>query len=228
MLTHDARFALWDDSGGVAVCGFVKQRPTPGSEASGVATALEPRREADLAAWTVNHKGARQVSLPELVASLFGDARVPVELDALVNAVASLIGVEDDVVRTSAFTGVAGDVRDERPTVVEESERRAYLARLWAEINALPLNQRSALLLNLTDAAGNSQLELLVLTAVTTIRGIAATLELSPEEFARLWHELPLDDNAVAGRLGLARQQIINLRKSARQRLARRMRAAGL
>jgi len=34
---------------------------------------------------------------------------------------------------------------------------------------------------------------------------------------------LPLSDLDIAARLGLSRQQIINLRKSARQRLARRM-----
>jgi len=35
---------------------------------------------------------------------------------------------------------------------------------------------------------------------------------------------LPLEDAAIAERLGLTRQQVINLRKSARARLARRMR----
>lgn len=44
----------------------------------------------------------------------------------------------------------------------------------------------------------------------------APVIELSPDEFAELWHDLPLDDNTIAGRLGLARQQVINLRKSAR------------
>jgi hypothetical protein len=35
---------------------------------------------------------------------------------------------------------------------------------------------------------------------------------------------LPLDDLTIAARLGLTRQQVINLRKSARLRLARRLR----
>jgi hypothetical protein len=38
-----------------------------------------------------------------------------------------------------------------------------------------------------------------------------------------LWDELPLDDLKIAARLGMTRQQVINLRKSARARLARRM-----
>jgi hypothetical protein len=47
------------------------------------------------------------------------------------------------------------------------------------------------------------------------------------QEFAGLWNELPLADDAIARRLGLMRQQVVNLRKSARERLGRRMRNAG-
>jgi hypothetical protein len=38
-----------------------------------------------------------------------------------------------------------------------------------------------------------------------------------------MWESLPLDDTAIADRLNLTRQQVINLRKAARMRLARRM-----
>jgi hypothetical protein len=37
-----------------------------------------------------------------------------------------------------------------------------------------------------------------------------------------LWDQLPLDDLSIAARLGVTRQQVINLRKAARARLARR------
>jgi hypothetical protein len=43
------------------------------------------------------------------------------------------------------------------------------------------------------------------------------------EDFAVLWNELPLPDNAVAARLGCTRQQVINLRMAARKRLAHRL-----
>jgi hypothetical protein len=42
-------------------------------------------------------------------------------------------------------------------------------------------------------------------------------------QFAELWPQLPLDDATIAGLLNLTRQQVINLRKSARERLARRL-----
>src|SRR5262249_3968735 len=90
----------------------------------------------------------------------------------------------------------------------------------------LPLNQRLALLLNMRDGDGSETLILFTQTRTTTLRRIAGILNLPSEEFFKLWNQLPLDDNTIAARLGLTRQQVINLRKSARERLARRMNAS--
>jgi hypothetical protein len=38
-----------------------------------------------------------------------------------------------------------------------------------------------------------------------------------------LWESLPLEDTTIAGRFRLTRQQVINARKSARERLTRRL-----
>jgi hypothetical protein len=51
---------------------------------------------------------------------------------------------------------------------------------------------------------------------------LAGTLEMDRGALDRLWDRLPVDDQTIAKRLGLTRQQVINLRKSARARLARR------
>ena len=50
-------------------------------------------------------------------------------------------------------------------------------------------------------------------------------LSMSAEQFSQLWDELPLDDASIARLFGITRQQVINLRKTARERLARRMKA---
>ena len=57
------------------------------------------------------------------------------------------------------------------------------------------------------------------------MRQIAKALEMADEDFARLWQRLPLDDASIAELLNITRQQVINLRKCARERLARRMKA---
>ncbi len=60
---------------------------------------------------------------------------------------------------------------------------------------------------------------------IATGEEIAAVLEIPAAELASLWPRLPLDDLTIAGRLDLTRRQVINLRKSARARLERRMRS---
>jgi hypothetical protein len=40
---------------------------------------------------------------------------------------------------------------------------------------------------------------------------------------AELWNRLPLSDLEIGARLGATQRQVINLRKAARERLARRL-----
>jgi len=77
--------------------------------------------------------------------------------------------------------------------------------------------------MNLRAGDATPALTMLPLTGIASIREIAETLEIATEEFARLWNLLPLDDLAIADLLGITRQQVINLRKSARERLTRRV-----
>jgi len=52
---------------------------------------------------------------------------------------------------------------------------------------------------------------------------LAKMLEFTLEEFAVIWNQLPIDDLSLAARLGVTRQQVINLRLAARRRLARHL-----
>ena len=96
------------------------------------------------------------------------------------------------------------------------------MRRLWFEIKALPPRQRMALLLNARDESGESVARLLAATGLAPVDSLAAALGMDEDELNELWDELPLADDVIAARLGLTRQQVINLRKAARDRLARR------
>jgi hypothetical protein len=52
------------------------------------------------------------------------------------------------------------------------------------------------------------------------LRELAETLAMTPEQFAEIWNQLPLDDIRIAALLNVTRQQVINLRKSARKWLS--------
>ena len=113
-------------------------------------------------------------------------------------------------------------IPDAAPSPLTTLAEREQLQILWSEIQSLPVRQRTALLLNLRDADGRGVIGLLPLTGTARLRQIAEALEMPPEELARLWRDLPLDDAAIAARLSVTRQQVINFRKCARERLARR------
>jgi hypothetical protein len=102
-------------------------------------------------------------------------------------------------------------------------DQRLYLEQLWCEVGQLPVLQRVALLLNLRDALGGSAIFFIPHLGIASQKEIAEMIELSDNEFSKLWNDLPLDDSRIAEMWSLTRQQVINLRKTARERLKRRM-----
>ena len=110
-----------------------------------------------------------------------------------------------------------------QPDAAWQVEKRLFLQRLWEEIQLLPINQRRALLLTLRGAGGRGCIALFPATGTASLRQLAAALEMDAEALAALWNELPLDDSRLAETLRATRQQVVNMRKSARERLRRRL-----
>ena len=148
------------------------------------------------------------------------------ELDELVRVLAALLQIRDQPLASTdegedalGFAAAAGEA-----DTAWRVEKRIFLQRLWEELRQLPRNQRAALLLNLKDAEGRGCVGLFSVTGVATLRQMAEVLEMSADSFAELWNELPIEDSRIAELLGLTRQQVINARKSGRERLKRRLR----
>jgi hypothetical protein len=165
--------------------------------------------------------------LKEFLTPVFTTLACPVDIDELVKLVADVCGLQDKTILADTEEESPGTLSellpDSRADIAQEFERRAYLQKLWSEICELPERQRAALLLNLKDAQGGSGLALFPLTGTASFQQLAQALSRSAEELARLWNDLPLDDLQIAESLKLTRQQVINLRKSARERLSRRL-----
>ena len=201
VLEHDARFGVWKAADGSWTCGLAGWRSRPASEAS-----LQDE----------HLTGIPKQHVRELLSRVFQLSDSPLELSAVVQVAATAWDVplfqHDDTQRIDA-------VPDRQPRADATLEQRGRLERVWTQIRDLPLRQRHAVLLNLRDDA----ITLFLTTGAASLREIAASLELPVEEFAALWKELPLPDNALATRLECTRQQVINLRMSARKRLAHRL-----
>jgi len=221
VLNHDVRFAMWEDANGVFLCGLEEWKGREGS--------TFPPRPAGVVTFEQSLQSAtnlRQLPPRALLDALIALSGRPLEIEELVGIVAKIWDVQE-LHRVETADADGGEIwnrlPDPRVNVAVLVERRMYLAALWKEICELRPLQRAALLLNLREASGHDMLPLLILGGVASLSEIAAALDLPVQELAELWERIPLDDAALALRLGITRQQVINLRKSARERLTRRM-----
>ncbi len=197
-MSHDGRFAMWDD-----VCGLAEWR---GRKAGAVPALEKPSR-------TMLDRDEPGDALQ----AIFEHAGGPLRLDDVVALAADLWQVVD-------ATGgePAEDQLSQAESPAAELETREYVAALWREIRELRPNQRAALLLNLRDVQGTNGVALLVLAEVATFDEVAAAMDMTPARLTQIWNDLPLDDLTIAAMLNISRQQVINMRRAARERLSRR------
>jgi DNA-directed RNA polymerase specialized sigma24 family protein len=202
LFTHDRRLALWQYEG-VSLCG--------------------------LAAWKDRADHEPRIERVHQAAESSGDfAAAPADaVTAAVTALRKPVRLGDLV---SAFLPLEAPDVHPAPTAVEAPplqrdalEARQYLQVLWSEIRELPPKQRAALLLNLRAPGSGNAITLFVSVGIATLEEIAEAAEMPRAALSALWDDLPLDDLRIAAHLGVQRQQVINFRKSARERLARRM-----
>ena len=217
LLTRQRGFALWQDSEGKLLAGFAVWQQQ-----------LQTTRTLPDIEKLPTHiralKSDKPQQLAELLASLFNYLGGPIEFDELVSGVAALQGISDQPIESLAndeddtFEPAAAE-----PDPAWRAEKKFFLQRLWEELQQLPLNQRTALLLNLKDASGFGAITLFPATGIASVRQLATALEIPPQELATMWNDLPIEDSRIAELTGLTRQQVINARKSGRERLARRL-----
>jgi len=208
VLTTDPRFAIRESEGGGWLCELTGQGMHSGPLTAKL-HAVKPAAK----------------KLPELIRELLAAAPGPLELTELTTLAAHTLGISD---QAESVDDLAGFLPDGSIRFAHTAELRDWLRRLWAEVGDLPLLQRVALLLNLgSGAASKGDVTLCAVAdlGIATFRTLAARLEMTEAELAAIWNDLPLGDNEIAARLRLERQQVINLRASARQRLTRRMAA---
>jgi RNA polymerase sigma factor (sigma-70 family) len=204
LLEHDRRFALWKTRDVIA-CGLRQW------------SGREDLRET----FSVLPAEATPVMLDErrphdAIAALFERAGGPLPLEMLVRTLATLWQIRDAPSESPVDRVV------QLPSHASRYESRQFIEILWSEIRDLQPRHRAALLLNLRDSEGVNAVALFVLLGIARLDEIAAAMGLDVDELESIWESLPLDDLAIAERLKMSRQQVINLRRSARERLSRR------
>ena len=203
ILRHDPDLAIWNEDGWL--CGKAKWKSQK---------AFCPREK--LFARIQIKTG--ETDERRLLKRIFTEIGMPARLDDLIEWLSSPSGepqfVQFEILKEASDENLLLD-----PPVLS----RMYLQDVWTEICQLPVKQRIALLLNLRDESGNGILVAFPATGIASARKIAEVLQMSAEELAGLWKDLPLDDNRISEILGVTRQQVINFRKCSRERLNRRL-----
>jgi hypothetical protein len=212
--TNQRGFAIWDGVTGERWCGFARwngQAPVAGS-AKLQRLMVEPL---DAAAEALATNDFKSLNPPLLLAKLFSWLDRPIELRHLLDLMADLLEISD---RKESLSGDSAHnlslhTVDPAPSPVEALKWREYLGWLWEELSSLSIPQRKAFLFH---SEVTRDFEIL---GVASMRKIAALMEIAVEEIAQIWNDLPLPDLTIAKQMNLERQQVINLRRVARDRL---------
>ncbi len=226
-LKQNHSFALWQAADTRWLCGLATWRNAepPVPDAPRLQQLLDEPR-AYLQHATPAAVDVQTYSAADLLALVFACAGQPIAFNHLVTIAAGVWGIKDQPQPSYDHDdSIGASLTDPAATITTTLEQRLYLQRLWQEVCTLPVLQRTALLLNLRDAQGGSPIAFIPHLGIATQAEIASMLSITAAQFAQLWDELPLDDARSAQLLALTRQQVINLRKTARERLTRRMKA---
>lgn len=205
VLTTGAEFRFAANAEGAWVCGL-----------SGTAS-LQPASPLQVEALqsSLSSRILPAGKLRDLVREILRISGRPLLLADMTSLTAYVLGVAD---RTEPLEDIHPA---ESPSIAARVEIRDWLSALWGEISALPARHRGALLLNMGSADGTTMC-LLVELGIVSFAALAGALEVTESELAALWNRVPLPDLEVAERFGLVRQQVINLRRTAREKLSRR------
>ena len=224
-LTNNPEFALWEaaDLGLTGGLAGWKQK----SAAHFTYLNAQPKGDGEELYAKLRPIDANGLPLPHLLRVIFEASGGPLELDYLTGLIARLWNIEDRPAESfDAYdnlpAGGLGDAVTSADTIIEYHQ---ILQQLWIEICQLSRPQRVALLLNLRNPQGINIITLFPATRVATFEQLAAALDIPAKSFEELWAALPMDDLRIAQYLGITRQQVVNLRRSARDRLARRIKA---
>jgi hypothetical protein len=227
VLDRHPDLAAWRDASSEWVCGFAAWSQDGKRLARNDALEALLDNPFQLAEALPGVRDFKTIRLENLMVAVFDFVRGPVEVDDMVNIVATLHGIHEGVDSLDAEDDEGRGLHDRLPApgsgVDEQYLQRFTLQLIWKEIRELPIQQRRALLLNLRDERGNCMTSELTRAGVASIAQIAGVLQISLDEFWSLWAELPLEDARIAEMFGFTREQVTNHRKAARARLGRRM-----
>src|SRR5215475_11173038 len=151
LFTRHPGFAIWHGANGRLMAGFATWQGRNDAAAEEQIERLSD--DETLLARILALKSGKKADWGGALTAIFNFLSAPTEVDRLVGALSGLLNVKDQPIESidqiQAFAELQFSTG--QPDVAQQTERRIFLQRLWEEVRQLPLNQRAALLPNLTD-----------------------------------------------------------------------------
>ena len=229
LLTYHRDFAFWE-AHGQFLCGFAEWQGHP----STLALRGQDQRIAKQVGDALSNRHPTQVPaqtpLLKIVAELFDLTAGPIEIDTVVNILATLLHIEDH-----ALASIDDDPDAEpEPTFVEPPPTDSpdvgapdLLRRLWQSVKGLPADQRDAFSYRFHDESGEDLFSLLIESRIATLSEIAEIFQRSAQEVRRLRSLMPMDGATAAAELNVPRAQVNKWRFRALRRLGEELLSKG-
>lgn len=221
LLTHHRDFAVWKTERETFV-GFAVWRDTSKSVSAQKQLFDLEQTLASFRSTRLRGQNVKQVPLTRLVAELFSWIGSPVELDELVNAIATLLDIKDhptESIDDQTLAYAETRISDSTLSTSSRLEAQALLRHLWQALRELSTEQRDVFCLGFEDQSGRDLFTVLLEAEVVTFQELAKQLGRSTKAIAELWSKMPMDDEAIAVELGTTRAQVYKWRFRALQRL---------
>jgi RNA polymerase sigma factor (sigma-70 family) len=220
LLTNHRDFAVWTMEG-ETLSGFAVWRDTSKSLSSQRELFNIEERLPDFPSARFGNENIKKVPLTKIVAELLQWTGSPIELDVLVNVVATLLDVKDHQVESldDQMADLETRIADNTLQADSRLEEKALLRNLWQALGELSAEQRDVFCFGFEDQSGRDLFTVLLEAEVVTFRELAQQLDRSTEKIIGLWSNLPMDDETIAVELKTTRAQVYKWRFRALQRL---------
>ena len=185
------------------------------------------QREVETTHWAeIEQQFRRQriahLPLAALVTQIFQAANAPLRLPVLVDLLARLLGVTDEVISPDDPVVPGGSTKSQKiidtlpgtsPNPIKVLMDREQVRKFWEAICQLTVPQRRAFLLGWV---GTNELPA---AQIATFTRLADVLEFEYDQFAEVWGRIPLSDGQIAELLGTTANAVAANRERARRSL---------
>jgi RNA polymerase sigma factor (sigma-70 family) len=221
VLSHHRDFAVWKTEG-ETLSGFGVWQDSSKSLSSERQLVDIEERLASFRSTRFPRENIKQAPLTKIVAELFRWMGGPVELDVLVNIVATLLDVKDlpvESVDDATHAYLEARLADSTLSSSSRLEEQVLLRSLWQALKEFATEQRDVFCFGFEDGNGRDLFTVLLEAEIVNLRELAQELGRSPETIVGLWSKMPMDDKAIALELKTTRAQVYKWRFRALGRL---------